>query len=313
MLGIDTRHLSSLWPTNSMTRSFPTLRRLTEPRPEAASFVEACLERGYQMALATNPLFPRIAINQRLDWADLPVKTYPFNLVASYETFHFAKPEPAFFAELLARQAWPAGPVVVIGDDLKRDVAAGRRTGLPAFWIAKPGIASPDGPLGPSASGGLGDILPWIDSAPAEILRPNYNQPDALVAILYSTPAALDSLCRDLTEAIWSAIPKPGEWGLTEIVCHLRDVEREVNLPRVRRMLGESNPFLSGEDTDPWAEARGYHYQDGPEALGQFIAARLELISLLESMPSRLLAGSGAPRDLWPDNAPGNGQHPGCT
>jgi len=264
---------------------FPTLRRLTEPSPDAVRFVEACLTRGYQMAIATNPLFPRTAILQRLDWANLPIESYPFEVVSSYETFHFAKPEPAYFAELLARLGWPAGPAMVIGDDLKRDVAAGRRLGLPAFWIAQSGVAVPDGPVGPSASGGLSDILPWSDSTPAESLRPNYNQPEGLIAILYSTPAALDSLSRDLSEAVWSTIPQPGEWGLTEIACHLRDVEQEVNLTRVRRMLGEINPFLSGEDTDPWAEVRGYHYQDGPEALRQFIAARMELIALLESMP----------------------------
>jgi hypothetical protein len=72
---------------------------------------------------------------------------------------------------------------------------------------------------------------------------------------------------------------------LTEVACHLRDVEQEVNFTRVRRMLGESNPFLAGEDTDPWAEVRGYRFQDGPEALGQFIAARMGLIALLEKMP----------------------------
>jgi len=219
------------------------------------------------MAVATNPMFPHAAILQRLEWANLPIETYPFEIVASYETFHFAKPEPAYFAEVLARMGWPSGPAVIVGDDLKRDVAAGRRLGLPAFWIAKDGVPAPDGPLAPSASGSLGDILPWIDSAPGEILRPNFNQPDSLLAILYSTPAALDGLCRHLSEAVWNASPQPGEWGLTEISCHLRDVEQEVHLTRVRRMLGESNPFLSGEDTDPWAEVRGYRFQDGPQAL----------------------------------------------
>jgi hypothetical protein len=62
-------------------------------------------------------------------------------------------------------------------------------------------------------------------------------------------------------------------------------VEQEVNLPRLRRLLNESNPFLSGEDTDPWAQKRGYRNQDGPLALSQFIAARMEFIALLESMP----------------------------
>ena len=264
---------------------FPTLRQLTQPDPQAVALVEACKARGYRMAVATNPMFPNHAVSQRLAWANLPSDIYPFEIVASFETFHFAKPQPAFFAELLARMGWPAGPVALVGDDLERDVAAGRRMGLPVFWIAQADLLAPDGPHGPSARGGLGDILSWIDSAPAELLRPDLNQPDSLLASLYSTPAALDGLCRDLPELSWSLQPQPGEWGLTEIACHLRDVEQEVNLPRVRRLLGESNPFISGKDTDPWAEVRGYRYQDGPQALYQFTAARLELITMLENMP----------------------------
>jgi FMN phosphatase YigB (HAD superfamily) len=284
MLGIEPAFFQDL-ADQFYSQVFPTLRRLTAPRPEAVSLVKACLENGYRMAVATNPMFPRSAIIERLRWANLPIETYPFEMLASYETFHFAKPEPAFFAELLALMGWPAGPLVVVGDDLKRDVAAGRRLGLPVFWIAKDGVSAPDRPLAPTASGRLSDLLPWVDSVPEEALRPNFNRPDGLMAILYSTPAALDSLCRHLPEAIWNASPQPGEWSLTEIACHLRDVEREVNLTRARRMLAESNPFLSGEDTDPWAEARGYRFQDGPEALGQFMAERLGLISLLENMP----------------------------
>jgi FMN phosphatase YigB (HAD superfamily) len=264
---------------------FPTLRHLTQPKPEAAALVKACIERGYRMAVATNPLFPSTAVAQRLAWADLPVDGSPFEIVTSYETFHFSKPQPAYYAELLARLSWPAGPVALVGDDLERDVAGGRRAGLAVYWISQPGSQPPDGPYGPSASGKLTDLLTWIDSVPAEALRPDLGQPQPLLASLYATPAALDGLCRNLPELSWSFQPQPGEWGLTEIVCHLRDVEQEVNLPRVRRLLGESNPFISGEDTDPWAEARGYQYQDGPQALVQFTQARLELIAMLEKMP----------------------------
>jgi FMN phosphatase YigB (HAD superfamily) len=265
---------------------FSRLSDLTRSDPHAVALVQACMARGYRMSIATNPAFPQTAVRQRLAWADLPVDVYPFEIVASYETFHFTKPEPAFFAELLARLGWPAGPVLIVGDDLERDVAAGRRAGLPVFWVARDGIFAPPGPLSPSASGGLADLLPWIDKTSADALSQDPSQPDALLAILYSTPAALDSLCRDLPETAWSIQPQAGEWGLVEIACHLRDVEQEVNLPRLRRLLNESNPFISGEDTDPWAETRDYHNQDGPLALRQFIAARMELISLLESMPN---------------------------
>ena len=66
-------------------------------------------------------------------------------------------------------------------------------------------------------------------------------------------------------------------------VCHLRDVDQEVNLARIRRVLQENDPFLSGKDTDPWADERNYICQDGPQALHEFTAARLKLLDLLEA------------------------------
>jgi hypothetical protein len=71
---------------------------------------------------------------------------------------------------------------------------------------------------------------------------------------------------------------------LTEILCHLRDVDEQVNLPRLQRVLQELNPFISGKDTDPWAEERQYIRQDGAQALHQFIQTRLKLLDLVESL-----------------------------
>jgi hypothetical protein len=82
----------------------------------------------------------------------------------------------------------------------------------------------------------------------------------------------------------WQDQPRPGEWSLTEIACHLRDVEREVNLPRLRKVLEENNPFLAGEVTDRWVEERKYSRQDGRAALAEFTAARKETLDLLNTL-----------------------------
>jgi hypothetical protein len=71
---------------------------------------------------------------------------------------------------------------------------------------------------------------------------------------------------------------------VTEIICHLRDVEREVNLPRIRKLLEEENPFLVGEVTDRWVEERHYVKQNGSQALADFITSRKEAIGLLNGL-----------------------------
>jgi phosphoglycolate phosphatase-like HAD superfamily hydrolase len=64
---------------------FPTLRYLTNPRPEAIEMIDWALEQGIRLAIATNPLFPLAAIHHRMRWADLPPEEIPFLVVSAYE------------------------------------------------------------------------------------------------------------------------------------------------------------------------------------------------------------------------------------
>lgn len=265
---------------------YPALRDLTQPQPGAVEVVEELLRRGFRLAVTTNPLFPRTAIVQRLEWAGLSPDRYPFEVVTSYETYHFAKPSPAFYAEVMAQMGWPEGPVITVGDKLDNDIVPSRQLGLHAFWIPSPGDASPppaDG-LGPDASGTLTDLLAWLDRTPPEALVPDFNTPQGIVATLRSTPALLGTIRNQVDTNDWLFHPQAGEWSLTEIVCHMRDVETEVNLPRLKKVLAEDNPFLPGMDTDPWAEERVYVCQNGEEALHRFTVIRMKLLRMLESL-----------------------------
>lgn len=265
---------------------FPGLKRLTQPIPGAVQLVEQALERGFQIAIATNPLFPQTAILQRLAWAGLPPEKYPFQLVASYETLHFSKPHPAYFAEILARLGWPEGAVVSIGNDLQNDIVPSRQLGLQTFWVNRAGSPAPTSPHDSTSSGSLADIIPWLDQMPAESLQPDFATPAAFMAVLRSTPAVLDTLARELPGNVWTERPHSNEWSITEILCHLRDVEAEVNLPRLQKVLQDANPFLPGKDTDPWAEERQYICQSGAQAFGKFLARRMELLDMLEALPA---------------------------
>ena len=82
-------------------------------------------------------------------------------------------------------------------------------------------------------------------------------------------------------EVDWECAPAPGEWCLTEVVCHLRDVEREVHQSRFRALIATNGAFLAGADSDQWVETRRYREQDGAQALSEFIGARKETIELL--------------------------------
>jgi FMN phosphatase YigB (HAD superfamily) len=270
---------------------YPDLKHLTERRPEAIEFVQQALKREYRVAVATNPLFPLTAIEQRLEWAGLSPREYPFAVVPGAENVHFAKPNPAFLAELLAVMGWPEGPAIMVGDDLENDILCAQALGLATYAVDThnhdhdsdhDGNAHPY--KTPQGSGILGDLLGWIDSIPTDELKADMSSSSALLAVLRSTPAALNTLCKQIVSGTWNQRPRPDEWSPAEIFCHLRDVEQEVNLPRLNKVLVESNPFIPGQDTDAWAQQRSYLDQNGELALNSFVSSRIQLIKMISQM-----------------------------
>ena len=105
-----------------------------------------------------------------------------------------------------------------------------------------------------------------------------------MLAVLRASPAALNSLARDLDTSSWIEHLQPGEWNFTEILCHLRDVDFDVNLPRIEKVLNELNPFLPGIDSDKWAEERMYYCQNGKEALRDYTSSRIQLLEILDGL-----------------------------
>ena len=89
--------------------------------------------------------------------------------------------------------------------------------------------------------------------------------------------AALDAVSPD----DWLARPAPDAFSLVEQACHLRDLEREGYLVRVRRMLSEPLATLEGFDGTAVAQERNYRMQDARIASQEFAAARREVTGLL--------------------------------
>ena len=263
---------------------FPSLKVLTRSIPEATDLVEKAFERGYNIAIATSPLFPLTAITQRLEWAELSPEKYPFSLITSYETFHFSKPHPSYFAETLAQLGWPEGPVLLVGNDFENEIKPAQLLGLPTYWVRSNQPGPQAVKTGLPGTGELADLIPRLDQTPEDALKAQYNEPVALMAVLRSTPAALNSLCEPLETSKLSTRPQPDEWSPGEILCHLRDADSEVNLPRLKKILEETNPFLPGVDTDRWAEERDYLHQDGKQALQRFSVVRQRLLRILEQI-----------------------------
>lgn len=256
---------------------FPSLQSLTRPRPEAIAFVQWALQQGARVAIATDPLFPRQAILHRLRWAGLPPEDFPFALISDFQHFHFAKASVAYYPEFLNALGWKEEPVLMVGDSLERDILPARQAGLSVFWL--------QGEKGEAAGGDFPALRQFLLQTDPALLKANFSTPQALLSLLMGNAASLHSWGRTLSPSAWTERPTPGEWAPAEIFCHLRDAEREVNLPRLQAILAQENPFLAAQVTDPWAEERAYLSQDGPAALTDFLQTRQQIVDLLASLP----------------------------
>jgi FMN phosphatase YigB (HAD superfamily) len=261
---------------------FPDLGALTGKRPEAVELVQWAFAKGYRVAVATDPFFPLKATLHRLRFAGLAPEAYRFALISSYETFHFTKSHPMYFAEFLGRLGWPEGPVLMVGNDALRDLAPAQALGLPTFWV-NTDAPKTDDPVS-TGRGSIADLRRWLESVDVKSLEADFSSTGAILALMTSTPAALASLLEETPARAWTSRPAPAEWALTEVLCHLRDTEREVNQPRLQRLLNEDDPFIPSRNTDAWADERNYLAQDGRAAFQEFLAARLETLSTLKSL-----------------------------
>ena len=270
------------------TERFPELQSYTQVRPEAIHLVERAFDAGYQLVVATNPIFPIAAQLHRLQWAGLPLNKYPFSLVTSFETLHFAKPNPAYYAEILAQAGYPEQPAVMVGDNLADDLIPAAKIGIPGFLVTDKPVDVPTNLPAPIVQGKLAEVWPWLKKI--EMFKETSPAPEisqtAILAALKATPAALETLSKDLTAQQWMARPTPTEWSAVEMLCHLRDADAEVNLPRLNRLLAEDVPFIAGISTDPWAEERDYLHQNGPASAAGFMEVRTQITELLTNLPA---------------------------
>ena len=98
---------------------------------------------------------------------------------------------------------------------------------------------------------------------------------------LAATPAALKEALRGVPRKLLLFTPAPGKWSILEILCHLRDMEREAYLERYTRILAEPEPTLPDVNGDALAIERDYRGQKAADVLRDWMRLRRESLRLL--------------------------------
>jgi FMN phosphatase YigB (HAD superfamily) len=159
--GID---LSASWEVfDAFYRErFPALGDGCRPRKGARRAVETALALGLDVVVATQPIFPRIAIEHRLEWAGL--SDLGLKRLTTYEIMHACKPLPDYFREAAAMAGHEPAQCLMVGDDRALDMPASD-VGMRTFYVGSDTSTQADwcGDLD-----GLADLLPRLAVAPRQ-------------------------------------------------------------------------------------------------------------------------------------------------
>ena len=132
------------------SNDFYKSKEFTSPNPLAKIAVELAREKAEKVVLATNPLFPEVAIKARLDFIGL--KLSDFDLVTTYDNFGSCKPNPLYYEEIAEKVKVNAKECLMIGNNADEDIVAARAAGLATYLVTDCLIASAEIPETPHGS-----------------------------------------------------------------------------------------------------------------------------------------------------------------
>lgn len=99
---------------------------------KAAQMVAALKQRGFRLALATNPIFPAVATESRIGWAGLAPED--FEWYTTYENSSYCKPNPDYYRALLEKLKVQPEECLMVGNDASEDAAA-LKVGMSFFLL----------------------------------------------------------------------------------------------------------------------------------------------------------------------------------
>lgn len=142
---------------------FAQVREVTYPDARAAECVRRLKEKGYTVVVATSPMFPVIATSKRMEWAGL--KADDFVLVTTYDNSTSAKPNPAYYLEILEKIGKKPENCLMVGNDVDEDMCV-TSMGMQGFWLDTWPLNRKNLPTDHLERGDFDALLAKIDALP---------------------------------------------------------------------------------------------------------------------------------------------------
>ena len=129
--------------------------------PQAAGAVRAIKEKGYRVALATTPMFPKVATQSRIRWAGLEPED--FEIYTTYEDYSYCKPNLKYYEQVMEKLGVKPGECLMVGNDVREDMVV-EELGMKVFLMPADLINKDGKDVSGYPQGDFSDLLTYIDT-----------------------------------------------------------------------------------------------------------------------------------------------------
>lgn len=130
-LGGDVRQLIPIID-EFYTNEFFVAKEACGINPKMREVLDLLHERNIPLVLATNPVFPSIASETRMQWGGAHPDDFLF--ITTYSNSHYCKPNPDYYKEITERLGAKAEECLMVGNDVSDDMSAAS-AGLKVFLL----------------------------------------------------------------------------------------------------------------------------------------------------------------------------------
>jgi FMN phosphatase YigB (HAD superfamily) len=111
---------------------FEDIKEICGFNPNAKATVDKVKSMGYRVVLATNPVFPEVAVRARLRWAGLDADD--FEICTTYENSVSCKPNFDYYRHLIDKLNVTPEECLMVGNDVEEDMVV-ETIGIKVFLL----------------------------------------------------------------------------------------------------------------------------------------------------------------------------------
>ncbi len=141
---------------------FQKVREVCELDHAADKTVKKLRSLGLRTALATNPLFPKIATLSRIRWAGC--ESEDFEIITTYENSRYCKPSAGYYEDVLASLGVCPEECLMVGNNMDEDILAAKSLGMRVFLFPRCIINKSESDYSSIPYGSFAELLDYIKS-----------------------------------------------------------------------------------------------------------------------------------------------------